>query len=89
MSKANYTSSSTNVTYTDPFMNWVEGWTRKIHTRGSWLGLLDTLGHRLGLPAPLMKPVCDWYDIQLGIPKADLIYMDYTHKGKPTPWWLR
>ncbi len=81
-SRSTWTSTAHNVVLT---------WTaRVVHTPcASWLGIADALGHKLHLPRWLMRPVCDLYDIEVGIPKEDLIYMDYTHRGKPTPWWLR
>ena len=49
---------------------------------------LDRWGHRMHLPQAIMRPICDWYDIQVaGIPKDDLIAMDYA--DRKTPWWLR
>lgn len=77
------TSTSSNVTAT-----WT-GRFRQSHHWAGWIGLVDQIGHMLHLPRWAMKPVCDLYDIRAGIPKADLIYMDYTHCGRKAPWWLR
>jgi hypothetical protein len=62
---------------------------RPVAWRGGWLGFVDAIGHRLNLPSRLMRPICDLYDIWAGIPKADLIAMDYIAQGKRVPWWLR
>jgi hypothetical protein len=74
--------------------NVVVTWTARLAHRppefaGGWLGFADALGHKLHLPRWIMRPICDLYDIEVGIPKEDLIRMDYTMKGLRTPWWLR
>lgn len=78
----NVTSSSTqNITCT---MTWRQ---RLAHpTYGGWWGVLDRLGHQLHLPNVIQRIICDRYEIAVGIPREDLIEMDY--KGR-APWWLR
>lgn len=51
-----------------------------------WIGVLDAVGHILHLPRWIMRPICDHYDILLGISREDLIEMDYNGKA---PWWLK
>ena len=85
MDAKTFTSSTANVVFT---------WTARITHRpassvAGWWGVADTIGHKLHLPNWLMKPICDHFDIAVGIPKSDLIYMDYTREGKRVPWWLR
>ena len=81
-------------TWTSSVQNVVVTWTCRIAHRppsmaGGWIGFVDAIGHKLHLPRWIMRPVCDLFDVAVGIPKADLIYMDYTRNGKRTPWWLR
>jgi hypothetical protein len=71
-------SSGANVTWTKVY--------RRAHRSAGWWGVFDTLGHQLHLPRLLMKPICDHYDITLGIPRDDIIAMDYNGRA---PWWLR
>lgn len=74
--------SNVQITYT--------GWRRRLHRASAdgWWGILDALGHELHLPRWLQHPICDRFEIAVGIPREDLIRMDYTSKGKRTPWWL-
>lgn len=46
---------------------------------------IDSWGHRLHLPRWIMRPLCDYTDISLGMSKKSIIKGDY--KGK-APWWL-
>ena len=71
--------------------NVVTNWTMRVSHRpaafvGGWWGFLDALGHKLKLPDLFMRPICDHYDIAVGIPRDDLVAMDYDGNA---PWWLR
>lgn len=78
-------SSTSNVSIT-----WTQ-WSRRLHCgyQDGWWGVVDALGHLLHLPVWLQRPLCDRFEIAIGIPKDDLIEMDYARNGKSTPWWLR
>lgn len=76
-----YTSSASNTT-----LSWAR--IRRIHlpAPGGWWAVADALVHRLHVPRKFARPVCDRYEIAVGIPRRDLITMDY---GGKAPWWLR
>ncbi len=80
-----FTSSAKNVvvTYTARIAH------RPAYFMGGWWGVADALGHKLHLPRWAMRPICDHFDIAVGIPKADLVEMDYVRQGRRVPWWLR
>lgn len=85
-----------NVVYTtsgvsNVSISWGRLRTRHLPSAFGWWGIFDALGHKLGVPQffgplPLMRIVCDHYEIAAGIPREDLVEMDY--KGR-APWWLR
>ena len=48
---------------------------------------VDKWGHRLHIPKRIMRPVCDMYELSLGI-YLEQITPDYADR-KRLPWWLR
>jgi hypothetical protein len=81
----NRTSSTSSVTAR---MTWRLAHRPACLIGGKW-GLLDWMAHAVHLPAFVMRPICDRYDIAVGITKEELIFMDYTRNGRKVPWWLR
>lgn len=79
-----WTSTASNLA-----MTWATNWCRHSWQSCGWWGIFDQVGHNLHLPRWLQRPLCDRYEIAAGIPREDLIEMDYTRNGKRTPWWLR